>query len=80
MSGWTKSSDWLPLQNARAQVEFYKTDLEFSEKYLRYVQSFHNRKWQGYQMMLRIALQDVKDSKVRLAKAYLKLAESMKLE
>lgn len=80
MAGWTKSSDYLPLQNAQAQVDFYKQDLEFSEKYLRFVRGFQNKRFAFYQMMLRIALQDVKDSKVRLAKAYLKLAESQKLE
>jgi len=80
MPTWTKQSDFLPLANATAQVDFYKKDLEYSEKYLSFVRSFTNKKFPSYAFMLRIALQDVRDSKIRLAKAYLKLAESQKLE
>jgi len=77
---WTKQSDFLPLANAKAQVEYFKQDLINSENALKWALSFGNKKWKGYQQQIRILQKDVKDSKINLAKAYLKLAESEKLE
>lgn len=80
MPKWTKDSDWLPLDNAKAQVDFYTEDLKFSEAYLKYVKSFEKKKWKGYDKSLKIAQKDVADSKNNLVKAKLKLEESKKLE
>ena len=78
--GWTKDSDWIPLQNATAQLKFYQGDLESSLKYLAYVKTFANKKYSFYEKALKIALKDVEDSKKNLEKAKRKLEESKKLE
>lgn len=80
MGKWTKDADWLPLQNAKAQVDFYKKDLEYSQAYLKYVLTFEKKKWAGYDKALKIAQKDVQDSKNNLAKSLIKLEESKKLE
>lgn len=80
MFGWTKKSDWLTVPNAKAQVEFFKKDLEYAENYYKYVKSFSNNKWKGYNKMLKIAIKDVYDSKIRLANAEAKLEEAIDLE
>lgn len=79
MFGWKKDSDWLPVADAQAQVDFYTQDLKYSEDYLKYVVSFSNKKWPNYRKMYLIALQDVKDSKTRLAVVEFKLKEAIEL-
>jgi D-mannonate dehydratase len=80
MGKWTKDADWLPLQNAKAQVDFYKKDLEYAQAYLKYVLTFDKKKMKGYDNILKIAKKDVDDSKKNLAKSLVKLEESKKLE
>ena len=76
MAGWTKSSDWLPISNAKAQVAFWKKDLEYSLKYLKWVKSMNNKKIANYDKFLAIAEKDVVVSKNGLAKAEAKLVET----
>ena len=77
---WSKSSDFLPLANAKAQVKFWEKDLWYAEQYLKYVVSFKNRNWKGYDKVLKIAQADVELSKNQLALAKIKLKESESLE
>ena len=78
MRKWTKSSDWLPVSNAKAQVKFWKKDLWFAEKYLTYVKSMKKYKISGYERFLRIAKKDVEVSKKGLKKAEEKLKKTLK--
>ena len=77
---WKKNSDWLPVANAEAQVNFWIGDLEQAEKYLKYVLGFEKYNLKNYSKILKIAQDDVKLSRDSLAKAKLKLEESRKLE
>ena len=76
----TKDSDFLPLQNAKAQLKFYEGELVSSMKYLLYVKTFANKGLKGYDKQLKIAMKDVADSQKNLARAKEKLKESEKLE
>ena len=81
MPKWTKSSDWLPLDNAKAQVEFYKLDLIYAKNYLYLVQQQKSKMSpKFYQFNLKVAQKDVFDSITNLDKARKKLLESIKLE
>jgi len=81
MPKWTKSSDWLPLDNARAQVRFYEVDLIYAKNYLYLVQQQKSKMSpKFYQWNLKIAQKDVYDSITNLTKAKEKLKESMNLE
>ena len=77
---WSKSSDFIPLANAQAQVKFWEQDLKYAEQYLKFVLSFKNKNWKGYDKVLKIAQTDTELSKTQLALAKLKLEESKKLE
>ncbi len=76
--GWSKGADWLPVSNAKAQVKFWKKDLQYSEKYLKYVQSVEKYNLPNYDKFLRIAQKDVTDSINGLAKAEAKLEKTLK--
>jgi len=78
MKSWNKNSDWLPLSNALAQVNFWRGDLAQSEQYLAYVRSFKKYNLPGYGKILGIALKDVQVSKDGLKAAEKKLAETQK--
>lgn len=80
MGFWNKFSDWLPLSNAKAQVEFWQKDLEYSEQYLKYVRTFQDKGIQNYDKLLKIAIKDVQVSKDGLIKAQQKLEETIKRE
>lgn len=77
MSKWTKEADWLPLTNAKAQVAFWKKDLQYSLKYLKWVESIKNKKIANYDKFLAIAKKDVQVSKDGLSKAEAKLKETI---
>ena len=77
---WSKGSDFLSIQNAKAQVKFYEGDLISSMKYLVYVKRFAGKNLRGYAKILRIAQQDVIDSQNNLIRAKLKLKEAESLE
>ena len=77
---WTKSSDFIPLANAKAQVKFWEQDLKYAEQYLRCVQSFRNKNITNYGKILKIAQTDVELSEKQLALARIKLEESKRLE
>ena len=76
MAKWSKSADWLSINNAKAQVDFWKKDLEYSLKYLKWVKSV--KKIANHDKFLVIAEKDVVVSKTGLAKAEAKLAETIK--
>ena len=78
MAKWSKSADWLSINNAKAQVDFWKKDLEYSLKYLKWVKSVKNKKIANHDKFLTIAEKDVVVSKTGLAKAEAKLAETIK--
>lgn len=80
MGFWNKSSDWLPLSNAKAQVEFWKQDLEYSEQYFKYVKSFQGKGIKNYDKIFKIAVKDVEVSKEGLRKAQIKLKETIERE
>lgn len=75
---WFKGSDWLPLSNAKAQVEFWEKDLILAEEYLTYVKTFEGKGLPRYETYLKIALHDVEKSKKGLIKAREKLEETIK--
>jgi len=81
---WSKDADWIPLSNAVAMVKFWKKDLEYSEKYLKWVKSLDKIKDKKgnniahYAKFLKIAQKDVSDSKDGLAKAIAKLESTEK--
>lgn len=77
---WGKKSDLLPLDNAKAQVDFLTKDLEYAENYKKFLEGFGNRKFPSWQFMYRIACRDVIDGKIALERAKAKLIESEKLE
>ena len=77
---WFKSSDFLPLANAKAQVKFWEQDLKYAQQYLKFVETFKNKNWKDYGKVLKIAQADVELSTNKLALARLKLEESKKLE
>ena len=70
---WTKKSDWLPVSNALAQVQFWQGDLMQAEQYLQYVRTFRKYNLPGYKWTLTKAIRDVALSKRELLKAKLKL-------
>lgn len=74
---WNKYVDWLPIDNAKAQVTFYKKDLEYSQAYLKYVISFKSKKLKDWAKHLKIAEKDVSDSTKNLEKARKKLLETV---
>lgn len=75
---WTKSSDWIPLSNAIAQVAFWKQDLLYAENFYDYIQNFKNLP--GYSEINKQAEEDITESREGLRKARLKLAESQTLQ
>ena len=77
---WSKSSDFLPLANAQAQVKFWEQDLKYAQQYLKFVETFKNKNWKDYGRVLKIAQTDIELSTNKLALARLKLEESKKLE
>jgi hypothetical protein len=74
---WFKRSDWLPLSNAKAQVEFWEKDLVLAEEYLTYVKTFEGKGLSRYETILKIALRDIETSKKELMKAKEKLQETI---
>jgi len=74
---WFKNSDWLPLSNAKAIVEFWEKDLEYAMDYLKYVQTFEGKNLPRFEKHLLIALNDVKKSQKELEKAKKKLKETI---
>lgn len=80
MGFWNKYSDWLPLSNAKAQVEFWQKDLEYAEQYFKYVRSFQDKGIKNYDKIFKIALKDVEKSKEGLRKAQEKLKETIERE
>ena len=81
MPKWSKEADWLPLDNAKAQVLFYTKDLEYSKKYLEFVKKIKPKvPSKFYLKMLKIADKDYIDSVNNLNKAIEKLKESEQLE
>lgn len=79
MLGWTKSSDWLSVENAKAQVAFYETDLDHANRYYAFVMSVKG-KVPNWFWHFKIASRDVKDSIRRLSDARVKLVESEELD
>jgi hypothetical protein len=79
---WNKNTDWLPLDNAKAQVAFWRKDLKASENYLKLVLSYKNKfkNEQFWKKALKQAEKDIKVSEEGLKKALEKLEESEKLE
>lgn len=75
---WFKNSDWLPLSNAKAQVEFWEKDLRYAIEYLDYVKTFEGKGLPRYQQHLDLAWKDVEKSKQGLKKAKEKLEETIK--
>lgn len=76
---WNFWSDWLPLDNAIAQVEFWKTDLKYAEEWLKIMDGMKNNH-KGFMKQYELAVNDVKHSKKELVKAEKKLEESKKLK
>ncbi len=74
----SKDKDLLPLENAMAQVNFWKSDLIQAERFLEYIQRF--KAISGYAKMNEEALKDVKESQEGLTKARFKLEEAKSLE
>jgi hypothetical protein len=77
---WFKGSDWIPLSNAKAIVEFWEKDLQYAIDYLDYVNSFKGKGLPNWHRHLKIADDDVEKSKKELAKAIKKLEETKKRE
>ena len=77
---WSKSSDWIPLSNAKAQVKFWEWDLALAKDYLKKVQTYEKYGFKFYDTMLKIAQMDVKISENSLVVAKAKLKESEGLE
>lgn len=75
---WTKDSDWIPISNAQAQVEFWKDDLIRAERALEKIETFRKYDLPNFEQMRKYASKGVEVSKVELAKAEKKL-ESMLL-
>lgn len=75
---WFRKSDWLPLSNAKAQVEFWEKDLRYAIEYLDYVKTFEGKGLPRYQKHLDLAWKDVEISKNGLKKAKEKLEETIK--
>ena len=78
MGFWTKKSDWLPLSNAKAQVDFYRQNLDSKQKYLTYVETFKDKNLPGYRKIYSIALRDVTKAEDNLKRAQKKLEETIK--
>ena len=76
---WNPFSDWLPLDNAIAQVEYWETDLRYAEEWLKVMDGMKNNH-KGFLKQYKLAVDDVAHSKKELAKALLKLEESERLE
>lgn len=76
---WSKSSDWLPLSNAIATVNFWETDLKYAKQWLAVMEGMKNDSV-GFARQLKLARDDVKLSETQLELAKLKLEESKKLE
>lgn len=74
---WFKNSDWLPLSNAKAIVEFWEKDLEYAKEYLNYVKTFEGKNLPRFEKHLLIAYNDVKKSQKELEKAKKKLQETI---
>lgn len=75
--GWSKTSDWLTVKNAQAQVDFWEQDLKYAEEYLTYVKKFSGKKLPNFDKIFKIADNDVKLSKKKLELAKSKLKESI---
>ena len=43
---WSKDEDWLPLENAMAQVNFWQSDLLQAEKFLDYIEKMMKKELQ----------------------------------
>ena len=78
MSAWTKESDWLPLSNAIAIVDFYLDNLERAIDALEYVESFKAYNLAGYEDMWNKVSGHVNKQKDALKKAQDKLEETKK--
>lgn len=78
---WNKKADWLPLDNAIAQVKLWETDLQYAKEWLRVMEGMRvNNKAPGFLKQYNLAVDDVANSKKELAKAEIKLEESRRLE
>jgi len=78
---WNFWSDWLPLENAIAQVENWELDLKYAEEWLAIMDKLSRKNsYSGFKKQHQAARDDVKHSKKELAKAKVKLEESKKLE
>jgi len=78
---WSKSSDWIPLDNAIAAVKQWQIDLQYAELWLQEMESRKiNNKYLGFLKQYKLAVDDVAKSKKELQKAQLKLEESQRLE
>lgn len=81
MPKWSKDSDWLPLDNAKAQVKFWEQDLVYAKKYLAFIQKVKPKlPSKFYIKVLAIAEKDVRDSLKYLEQAKAKVEESEDLE
>lgn len=70
---WTKESDWLPLSNALAIVDFYLDNVERAIDALDYVESFKAYNLAGYEDMWNKVSAHVEKQKTALRKAQDKL-------
>lgn len=78
---WNFWSDWLPLDNAIALVNYWETDLQYAEKWLEVLETMKpNNKTPGFTKQYNLAVDDVAHSKKELTKAKFKLEESRLLE
>ncbi len=78
MSKWTKESDWVPLSNALALVDFYIDNLKKAEDFLDYVETFAQYNLAGYEKMYQAAMGHLAKQKEGLQRAQAKLEETKK--
>lgn len=76
---WNFWSDWLPLDNAIAQVKYWEIDLKYAEDWLVVMDGMQGNN-PGFNKQYKLAVDDVAHSTKELAKAKLKLEESERLE
>ena len=74
---WNKNSDWLTVETAQAQVDFWQQDLKYAQEYLTYVKKFNGKKLKNFDKIFKVASDDVLLSKKKLELAKSKLKESI---